>query len=78
MSNAQKDNASAATDIKDPIEAKLAKRDAMRAAGLNPYPHDFKRDAMAADLHKKYEGLADGSETEDQRFRGRTRHGRAQ
>lgn len=55
----------AATDIKDPIEAKLAKRDAMRAAGLNPYPHDYKRDAMAADLQEKYKDLADGSETED-------------
>ena len=64
-SEAQKDNSSAATDIKDPIEAKLAKRQAMRAAGLNPYPHDYKRDAMAANLQQKYKDLADGSETED-------------
>ena len=55
----------AATDIKDPIEAKIAKRDAMRAAGLNPYPHDYKRTHMADDLQTSYKDLADGTETED-------------
>ena len=52
-------------DLTNPETAKLAKRDSMRKAGLNPYPYDFKRDAMAADLHQKYAELADGSETDD-------------
>ncbi len=53
------------TPLTDPEEAKLAKRDAMKEAGLSPYPHHFKRNAMAADLQKKYKELQNGAETED-------------
>lgn len=33
--------------------------------GIDPYPHSFKPDSKAADLHDKYAELADGAVTED-------------
>lgn len=53
------------TPVTDPEEAKLAKREAMKEAGLNPYPYDYKRTHMAADLQESYKDLEDGAETED-------------
>jgi lysyl-tRNA synthetase class 2 len=33
--------------------------------GIDPYPHSFKPNVKAADLHEKYKDLADGAVTED-------------
>ncbi|HEY1097060.1 MAG TPA: lysine--tRNA ligase [Alphaproteobacteria bacterium] len=33
--------------------------------GIDPYPHSFKPDSKAAQLHEKYKDLADGAVTED-------------
>lgn len=49
----------------NPKAAKEAKRDALIAAGVNPYPHEYRPTHMAADLQEKYADLEDGSETED-------------
>jgi lysyl-tRNA synthetase class 2 len=38
------------------IAERRAKLDALRAAG-NPFPNDFRRDALAADLHARYDGM---------------------
>lgn len=53
------------TPITDPAEAKRAKLEAMRAAGIDPFPHVFPRTHMAADIHSAYENLESGAETED-------------
>ncbi|MDQ1468129.1 MAG: lysyl-tRNA synthetase, class, partial [Actinomycetota bacterium] len=44
--------------------ARLAKVDALRAAGVDPYPLRFDRDATAGALHDRYDSLADGEETD--------------
>ncbi|HEX5614999.1 MAG TPA: lysine--tRNA ligase [Acidimicrobiia bacterium] len=44
---------------------RLGKVDALRAAGIEPYPIGFDRDATAAALHERYDALADGTETDD-------------
>jgi lysyl-tRNA synthetase class 2 len=49
----------------DPRQAKERKLQAMIAAGINPYPHVFPRDARPGDLQEKYAGLKDGEETTD-------------
>ncbi len=49
----------------DPRQAKRLKLDAMREAGLEPYPYTFARTHMAQPLQDKYEELENGSETED-------------
>jgi lysyl-tRNA synthetase class 2 len=49
----------------DPRAAKERKLQAMIAAGINPYPHVFPRDARPGDLQEKYAGLKDGEETSD-------------
>ena len=40
--------------------ARLAKVEAMRAAGTEPYPHRFERTALAADLHARFDHLEAG------------------
>jgi lysyl-tRNA synthetase, class II len=59
---------------------RLAKLDAMRDAGVEPYPVRFDRDATAAELHEAHANLAAGTETgETVRLAGRVmglrRHG---
>jgi lysyl-tRNA synthetase, class II len=49
----------------DPRATKERKLQALIAAGINPYPHVFPRDARPGDLHEKYAGLKDGEETTD-------------
>ena len=44
--------------------ARMAKVDALRAAGVDPYPLRFDRTATAGDLHERYDSLADGEETD--------------
>lgn len=46
-------------------ESRLAKLNALREKGYNPYPYSFKPNAFAEDLQKKYAGLAAGENTED-------------
>ena len=43
--------------------ARLAKIDQQRAAGSEPYPYRFERNALAADLHHRYEGLGQEATT---------------
>lgn len=43
---------------------RLAKLDALRAAGVDPYPVRFDRDATAATIRDAHDGLADGEETD--------------
>ena len=44
---------------------RLDKLRAMRAAGIDPYPYRFAKDADAAALHARYAGLAPDATTED-------------
>ncbi|MFH1105418.1 MAG: lysine--tRNA ligase [Actinomycetota bacterium] len=43
--------------------ARLAKVEAMRAAGDEPYPYRFERTALAADLQARFDDLAPGTDT---------------
>ncbi len=47
-------------------EERLRKLEAIREAGINPYPYKFKRTHLAKELQAKYVDLVSGSETEDQ------------
>lgn len=49
----------------DPIEVRRAKREALIAAGKNPYGHAFISTARVTELDEKYADLADGETTED-------------
>ena len=49
----------------DPIEVRRAKREALIAAGKNPYGHAFAYTHHIADLDVKYADLEDGANTED-------------
>ena len=42
----------------------MAKIEALRAAGVDPYPVRFDRTATAGELHDRYDSLADGEETD--------------
>jgi lysyl-tRNA synthetase class 2 len=44
--------------------ARMAKVEALRAAGVDPYPVRFDRSAAAVELHERYDALADGEETD--------------
>ena len=50
----------------DPIEVRLAKRQALIAAGKDPYGHAFTYSHHLADLAAQYAGLEDGASTEDE------------
>ncbi len=49
----------------DPIEVRRAKREALIAAGKNPYGHAFAYTHHIAELDAKYAELEDGTNTED-------------
>ena len=49
----------------DPIEVRRAKREALIAAGENPYGQAFEYTHHIAELDEKYAELADGENTED-------------
>jgi len=51
---------------RDQYEQRLKKLEQLRAAGLNPYPHEFRWTATAADLVSKY-GQATAAELEQQK-----------
>src|SRR5262249_13128311 len=46
-------------------EHRLAKLEALRAAGIDPYPVRFDRDATVADLRRRFADLAPGTTTEE-------------
>ena len=45
---------------------RLAKLEALRAQGVDPYPAGFRRTAMAEELAGRYAGLEPGTETDDE------------
>ena len=50
----------------DPIEVRKAKREALIAAGIDPYGHSIKRSHTVAELNETYAHLEDGESTEDE------------
>ena len=50
----------------DPIEVRRAKREALIAAGIDPYGHSVKRSHTVGELNEKYAHLEDGESTEDE------------
>ncbi len=50
----------------DPIEVRKAKREALIAAGIDPYGHSVKRSHTVGELNEKYAHLEDGESTEDE------------
>ena len=55
----------AADTLNDERARRLADREAMLAAGLNPYPEHSDVEDYVADIEAKYAGLADGEDTTD-------------
>lgn len=49
----------------DPVAVRRAKLDALRGAGVEPYPNGFDFSDRARDLVERYAGLEAGAETED-------------
>jgi lysyl-tRNA synthetase class 2 len=45
---------------------RIAKLDALRAAGTDPYPVRFDRTHTAAEMHEQWDSIEDGSETTDE------------
>ncbi|MEC9237007.1 MAG: lysine--tRNA ligase, partial [Pseudomonadota bacterium] len=64
--NAPAKGQDAKATVGTPKAAKEANRDALIAAGVDPYPHEYRPTHQAAELQDKYADLADGTETEDQ------------
>jgi lysyl-tRNA synthetase, class II len=62
-------------DDDDPLRAvRIGKRERLEALGIDPYPCSFERTHEAAELERRYAGLAAGAETEDRvRVAGRIR-----
>lgn len=50
----------------DPIEVRRAKREALLAAGKDPYGHAFHYSHHLSDLNERYANLEDGASTEDE------------
>lgn len=65
MSENTTQNATPETPEDDPILVRHAKREALIAAGENPYGHAFAYSHHIIDLDEKYAGLEDGENTED-------------
>jgi lysyl-tRNA synthetase class 2 len=53
------------TSPTDERDRRLAKLEARRAGGADPYPYRYDRTHTAADLRAKYGELAPGTETDD-------------
>jgi lysyl-tRNA synthetase, class II len=53
------------TEPQDERARRLAKLDALRADGVDPYPVRFERDHTATELHEHYDGLEAGAESGD-------------
>ena len=65
MSENTTQNATPETPEDDPILVRHAKREALIAAGENPYGHAFTYSHHIVNLDEKYAGLEDGENTED-------------
>lgn len=50
----------------DERSLRLAKLDALRQAGIDPYPHRFDRDRTLGEMRVEFGGLAEGTETAEQ------------
>ncbi len=50
---------------RDEVLARVAKLDALRAEGIDPYPVHFARSATCAELHDRFADLEAGAETDD-------------
>ncbi|MGH7113011.1 MAG: lysine--tRNA ligase [Stellaceae bacterium] len=63
------------SDNEDPLRAvRLAKLDALKALGIDPYPYGFTRTDEAAEIERRHAGLAAGAETAERvRVAGRIR-----
>ncbi len=64
------------------IEERRGKLDALRAAGIDPFPHEFRDRSTAAAVLDRHAGLQDGEETADKvrlagRLTARRGHGKA-
>ena len=64
------------------IEERRAKLEELRAAGIEPFPHEFRDRTPAATVLERHAGLQDGEETEDTvrlagRLTARRGHGKA-
>tara|TARA_R110002124_G_scaffold64985_1_gene177161 strand:- start:45385 stop:46911 length:1527 start_codon:yes stop_codon:yes gene_type:complete len=64
--NKENNNAVVNETAGNPKAAKEAKRDALVAAGINPYPHEYRPTHLAGELQAKYADLEADSETEDE------------
>src|SRR5215469_11095635 len=58
-------NPTAAGGLAAQIAERRAKRDALQARGINPYPTRFERSATLAELHAAHSGLAPDTRTGD-------------
>jgi lysyl-tRNA synthetase class 2 len=79
MSDTTPDAESALGDGTDLLAVRRAKLDRLRAAGIDPFPHDFDDVEPIAAVREQHAGLEDGAETEDRhRIAGRLRARRGQ
>jgi lysyl-tRNA synthetase, class II len=79
MTDTTPDAADAAEDGTDLLAVRRAKLDRLRAAGVEPYPHDFDDVEPIADVRTRHEDLEDGAETDvHHRIAGRLRARRGQ
>ncbi len=62
-------------DVEDPLrDIRVAKRDGLKALGIDPYPYAFARTDEAAELERRHAGLPAGAETAERvRVAGRIR-----
>jgi lysyl-tRNA synthetase, class II len=62
-------------DAEDPLRAvRVGKLESLRALGIDPYPYRFARTHEAAELERRYAGLAAGAQTDERaRLAGRIR-----
>lgn len=64
MTDPTPDAAAAAEDGTDLLAVRRAKLDRLRAAGVDPFPHDFDGVEAIAAVRARHQGLEDGAETE--------------
>lgn len=79
MTDPTPEAATAAEDGTDLLAVRRAKLDRLRAAGVDPFPHDFDGVEPIADVRARHAGLEDGAETDVRhRIAGRLRARRGQ
>ncbi len=65
QAQAQKEDKQTAGGQAELRKVREDKRDALREAGLDPYPYKYEPSHYAAALHEAYKDIPDGTETED-------------